>query len=89
MNRPALLHFFCVIAVTSSFLTGFYFGMARASKAVLRLEEANNSLILKRMNRQAIIWRNLMQSSDDGPLEPEIGREQLEKYRARLLDAKH
>ena len=89
MNRATLLHFFCVIALVSAFLTGFYSGMAHASKTVSTMEEANNALMLKRMNRQAILWRNVMESSRDGVLEPEIGREQLEKYRATLLDAKH
>jgi len=88
VNRPTLVHVFCLIAVVSSFLTGFYAGMARSAKAVVAVHEANNALILTRIKRQALIWRSVVQSPGESPLEPEIGRGELESRRATLLQIK-
>jgi hypothetical protein len=88
MRRTALLHLFCMMAVVLSLVTGFCFGVASKSKAVATLGNANNTLILKRIGRQAAIWRRVIETLPDGPLEPEIGREQLEKYRRSLLEPK-
>lgn len=88
MNRTPRTHFLGLVAIAVSFLTGFYFEKARACKAALVLEEANNSLTLKRIDRQLLIWRELTQSSQEDLLQPEVGREELERLRAKLLDAK-
>jgi hypothetical protein len=57
-------------------------------RAVLAVREANNALILTRIKRQALIWRNVIKSPDESPLEPEIGREELERRRETLLQQK-
>lgn len=66
-------------------VAGFFFGKAHAAGTGLELAQGNERLILRRIARQAAIWTEMARSSFDGPLEPEIGRNELEQHRVTIL----